>query len=42
LRARGRLGAKQIVFAGMRKLLAICCGLLKSDKPFDVALAMPR
>jgi len=26
----------------MRKLLAIWCGLLKSGKPFDVALAMPR
>jgi transposase len=42
LRAQGRLKGKQIVVAAMRKLLVLCFGVLKSGKPFDAALAMPR
>ena len=41
LRARGRLKPKQIVIAAMRKLLAICFGVLKTGQPFDAARAMP-
>jgi transposase len=42
LRAAGRLAGKQIVVAAMRKLLAICFGVLKTGKPFDASLAMPK
>jgi transposase len=42
LKAQGRLKGKQILVAAMRKLLAICVGVLKTGKPFDPALAMPR
>lgn len=41
LRAQGRLKPKQILIAAMRKLLAICFGVLKTGRPFDAALAMP-
>ena len=40
LRSRGRLKPKQIVVAAMRKLLVLCFGVLKTDKPFDPAIAM--
>lgn len=39
LQQRGKAG-KQIVCAAMRKLLHIVYGVLKSDKPFDPALAV--
>jgi transposase len=42
LRAQGRLKPKQILIAAMRKLLVICFGVLKSGRPFDPALAMPK
>jgi len=42
LRKAGRLSGKQIVIAAMRKLLIICFGVLKSGKPFDAKLAMPK
>jgi len=35
LRATTRLAKKQIVMAAMRKLLALCFGVLKTRKPFD-------
>ena len=35
LRDQGRLKPKQIVAAAMRKLLALCFGVLKTGKPFD-------
>lgn len=41
LREQGRLKPKQIVVAAMRKLLAICFGVLKTGKPFDPVRAMP-
>jgi transposase len=41
LRAQGRLRPKQILVAAMRKLLVICFGVLKSERPFDATLAMP-
>lgn len=41
LRARGKRG-KQTVCAAMRKLLCIAYGVLKSGKPFDLALAIAR
>jgi transposase len=40
LKSRGRLKPKQIVVAAMRKLLVLCFGVLKTDKPFDPAIAM--
>jgi len=42
LRTQGRLKGKQIVVAAMRKLLVLCFGVLKTGKPFDPAIAMPR
>jgi transposase len=42
LRAQGRLKGKQIVVAAMRKLLVLCFGVLKTGKPFDAAIAMPK
>ncbi len=36
----GRLKPKQIVVAAMRKLLALCFGVLKTGRPFDAAIAM--
>jgi hypothetical protein len=35
LKDQGRLKPKQIVAAAMRKLLALCFGVLKTGKPFD-------
>lgn len=40
LKAQGRPKPKQIVVAAMRKLLALCFGVLKTGKPFDPAIAM--
>jgi len=42
LRAQGRLKPKQILVAAMRKLLVICFGVLKTGKPFDAEMAMPK
>lgn len=41
LRKQGRLTARQIVVAAMRKLLVLCFGVLKSGQPFDPSIAMP-
>jgi transposase len=41
LKSAGRLKPKQIVVAAMRKLLVLCFGVLKTGKPFDLAIAMP-
>ena len=41
LKSAGRLKAKQIVVAAMRKLLVLCFGVLKTGKRFDPAIAMP-
>ena len=41
LKQAGRLKAKQIVVAAMRKLLVICFGELKTGKPFDPVITMP-
>lgn len=41
LQQRGKAG-KQIVCAAMRKLLHLVYGVLKSNKPFDPALAIAR
>ena len=35
LKDQGRLKPKQIIVAAMRKLLHLCFGVLKTDKPFD-------
>ena len=40
LKSRGRLKPKQIVVAAMRKLLVLCFGVLKTDKPFNPSIAM--
>jgi transposase len=42
LRDKTQLKGKQIVVAAMRKLLVLCFGVLKTGKPFDPAIAMPK
>ena len=40
LKSRGRLRPKEIAVAAMRKLLVLCFGVLKTDKPFNPSIAM--
>jgi hypothetical protein len=42
LKEQRRLKGKQIVIAAMRKLLALCFGVLKTGKDFDPAIAMGK